>query len=410
MAAEPEKTVEALVGRPFTAEYEPAAMEGIGFYRSNATLPPFTPHWIPYMLRDSRVQFGLRMIKGPILSASRFYIDDPKSSGDKHSPLKKFVIRNLTRFWRESAVKALRAIEWGYSGHEALYKLRHDLITFDALKVIQPKDVKVLTKDGNKVGISVQKVKGRRGKVYLGGPKGLWHVVGREENPWYGTSRLTGCFGPWLEFYDNGGAKDVRRLYYHKYAFAGETGYYPPGHIPGEDGSYGRSGKEVMRSILEKRKTGGVIMFPNTYDSEGRREWELLPATTGPGGIDVLQYHSDLKKEIFEGMGIPSEVVEAAQVGSGWSGRRVPESAFFSMLQELVNWLVYDFNQQVLLPLVELNYGISEPDYEIIPFGLAHGSEGEEEQEQGQPQPPPEPETPNVPEDRQKAAKFSICV
>lgn len=376
-----EATRGALLERPFTADYEPEAVQGFGYYSATHNLPVFSQYWIPLMLRDQRIQFGLRMIKGPILAGSRFYVDDPDSTDTSQSDIKKFVIKNLTRFWRFSAVKALRAIEWGYSGNECLYKLNDGEICFDALKILHPKDVKVLTKDGNKVGISVQKVKNRRGKVYLGGPKSLWHVVGREEYQWYGQSRLFGAFAPWMEFYASGGAKDIRRLYYHKYAFTGDVGYYPIGAPPGAAGEYPKSNREVMRSLLEKRKSGGVIMFPNTFDENGNRKWMIESGQGNAGVVDILEYHRILKQEMTEGMGIPSEVIEAAQVGSGWAGRMVPATAFFAMLQEYVNWLIFDFDQQVLRPLIQLNHGIKDPRYNIIPFGLLKGPEDEEEDE-----------------------------
>lgn len=413
-----EATKSALLEAPFTADYEPYATHGYGYYSAIHSMPVFTPFWIPLMLRDQRIQFGLRMIKGPILAASRFYVDDDESKGDTFSPLKKFIVKNLTRFWRFSAVKALRAIEWGYSGNEALYKLKGDQIHFDTLKILQPFDVRVLTKDGDKVGISVQKIKGRRGKVYLGGPKGLWHCVNREDYPWYGQSRLFGAFVPWMEFYGSGGAKDIRRLYYHKYAFTGDVGYYPTDTTPGPAGEYPRSPKEIMRSILEKRKTGGVVAFPNVRDENGNPRWVIEPGHSTGSSVDILEYHRMLKGEMTEGMGIPTEVMEAAEVGSGWSGRMVPATAFFAMLQEYVNWLIFDFDQQIMRPLVELNFGIKDPDYEIIPFGLLRGPGDEEENEKeaqigqmGQSQFAPGSQNENrVPQDRRESAQFSLCV
>lgn len=414
MATPDSKMANDLLARPFTADYEPQAIMGFGYFMASSTLPVFSPFWIPQMLRCHRVQFGLRMLKGPILAASRFYIDDEDSRGDKHSPLKQFLVRNITRFWRQSAIKALRAIEWGYSGNEAIYKLVDNEIHFDCLKTLHPTDCNVVTKDGEKAGISVQRVKHKTHRTYLGGPKALWHVVERETSPWYGLSRLFGAFQPWMEFYSDGGAKDIRRLYYHKYAFSGDVGYYPIGTEPGESANYAISNKDIMRSILEKRKSGGVVMFPNTIDpTTGQRKWAIEPSQGGPGSVDILAYHSDLKREIFEGMGIPSEVVEAAETGSGWSGRMVPATAFFSMLQELVNWLIFDFDQQVLRPLITLNYHIREPQYEIVPFGLLKGpndSNEDEEPEVGALPGSQQSPGSQVPEDRRSAAQFSLCV
>lgn len=402
---------EDLLGKPFIQDYNPEAIQG--YFLVQSRRPPFSQRWIPTMLRDSRVQFGLRIIKGTCLAGSRFYIEDPDSQGAEHSELKEFLIKNIVRFWRWSAIKAMRAVEWGFSGTEAMFNVRKDLVCFDNLRSIHPKDVKVLTVDGEKVGVSVRNVKGHRGRVYLGGPKGFWHVQNREDFPYYGLSQLFGSFEPWLEFYSDGGAKDVRRLYYHKYAFSGETGYFPVNTEPSEAGGPGAtSNRDTMRGIMEKRRAGAATFFPNRYDAQGNKEWEIIPAQAGPGSGDLLEYHRDLKGEIFEGMGIPSEVVEAAEVGSGWAGRRVPQTAFFSILQDIVNWLIFDFDSQILRPLVTLNFGIKDPEYEIVPFGLLEGTGEQERKEwerQGTPLPGQEGAAP-IPEERRQAAQFSLVV
>ncbi len=372
-----------------TANYD--STEGAFWpYQLNSRVPLFHTGWVPRMLTDQRIQLALRMIKGPILSASRFFIrDEAAPEATKPTPLKQFLIKNIDRFWRYSAMKALRAIEWGFSGNECLFKLHDNQIHFDSLKIVHARDARVIIKDGQKVGISVKRVPGHNGKLYLGGPKGLWHIHQREESPWYGLSRLFGAFQPWFEMHTDGGAKDIRKLYYRKYAFSGEVMYYPVGDSPTPrdptntetmSGSEQYSNKWIAQQLLEKRRTGGTMALPGTYYENGQRKWELSPAATGPGATDILEYHSMMKAEMFEGMGVPNEIVEAAEVGSGWSGRAVPQDAFFATLQEIVNWLIFDFDQQVLRELVRLNFG-SDQDYEIIPFGLLRGPENIESTE-----------------------------
>ena len=374
-----------LLGRPVTSDYIPDTIASQ--FVETRRLPPFSSRWVPTMLRNQRIQFGLKVWKGPILAASRFYIKDDSSgeSPEEYSDLKKFLVKNITRFWRFSAVKALRAVEWGYSGHEALYTIKNNQVCFDALKCIHPKDARVVTLHGEKIGMTVRGVPGV-GKVYLGGPKSFWHIHNREDHIWFGQSQLFGAFEPWMDIFSEGGSRDIRRLYYHKYAFSGDIGYYPTGKQPGEPGNVNpQSRKDMMRTILEKRRTGASTYFPNVRDADGNRGWEIENGgSAGGGSADVREYHGDLKNEIFEGMGIPNEVVEAAEVGSGWSGRRVPQTAFFATLQDNVNWLMFDFDQQVLRPLVTMNLGIVDPDYEIIPFGLLTGSEEEEQMEMAQ--------------------------
>ena len=89
----PEKMrVEDLVGKPFTADYEPMALRS-GYLTGGNRRPRFSTRWINRMLPDQRIQFGLRMIKGPIISGARFYVNDPDSDGENHSPIKKYLTK-----------------------------------------------------------------------------------------------------------------------------------------------------------------------------------------------------------------------------------------------------------------------------------------------------------------------------
>ena len=74
------------LGKPFTADYEPLALQA-GYMTGGQRRPRFSSRWINRMLPDQRIQFALRMIKGPILSGARFYVKDPNSSGYEHSPV-----------------------------------------------------------------------------------------------------------------------------------------------------------------------------------------------------------------------------------------------------------------------------------------------------------------------------------
>jgi hypothetical protein len=40
------------------------------------------------------------------------------------------------------------------------------------------------------------------------------------------------------------------------------------------------------------------------------------------------------------------------------------------MLSDIVYWLVHDFNEQCIIPMLRLNLGVVEPTHEIIPFGM----------------------------------------
>ena len=393
-------------------DYQPWSYGMTGGRWVNPRKPPFQLWYVPWMTRDPAVTMSLLWVRGRIISQARMTVKDSEapdapsdvqvgtSDGDSNqtvagmpapeqTDLQKFIEENLSRFWRNSVERVLNALEWGFSGSEVIYRNRDGVIEFENTRTVAPYDSRVVTKNGKKVGMLVKRVPGRRGRVYVGGPKSFWFVNRREINPWYGESKLLGAFEPWYELVTDGGAKDVRRLYYYKYAFRGDTMYYPQGSTNTADANGTiKQNKDLAREIVEKMRAGAVAVMPNTTDPvTGNKLWELIPAQSGPGSVDVLDYYDRLRNEIREGLGVPPEIFTAAQTGSGYSGRVIPQEGFDASLQSLVNWLVHDFDDQILQPLVAINFGPEALNrYEIIPKNLGDlqskptlpGEEGQE--------------------------------
>lgn len=380
-----------------------------GMAWTNRRRPAFRPGIVvPDMLADSRVNLALWYLKGTLLSLGKFYIMETSDSDGlgEASPIKQFVIEQITRWWRNSAMKQLTAIEWGWSACEAMYRIRGGLVQFDHLRLIHPTKAAPMTVDGSLVGIAIDGQAG--GKMFLAAPKSLWHVHSREIHPFWGRSRLFAAYDPWLELSEYGGARDVRKLYYYKSSYQGDTIYYPEGATPQPDGTL-KQNKEIARELLTKMRSGGILTFPSTTDPNGNRLWEIEPRETQDVGPTLDLYVEALKEEINEGIGVPSELIKASETGSGYSGRKVPQTGFRGMLSELLFWAVADFNEQILVPLVRLNFNVQEPPYEIIPFGLL-----DDQEETGDPNDDPEGDGGgpggNVPPAKKKAAQFSVAV
>ena len=330
----------------------------------------FTLPMVDLMMADPRIVLGTEMIRGPLIQSARFFVKT------KNDELKEFLKTQITRFWRTSAERALKCLEWGYSGSEVIYQSHNGQISFDCLKDLYSLDTRPVLLNGELVGMTVQGNRMGAGtargsqKIFIGNMKAFWHVHWRHYNIWFGRSRLYGAFPSWEETWSDGGFRDIRRLFFHKYSYDGGKLYHPEGNYVDQDGVR-RSWASYALEILEKKKTGGVWTFPNTTDERGNRVWEHEhPQITGdPGAISA--YGHDLRTEMLEGIGIPPEVLQASETGSGFAGRRIPQQGFYQSLQGLVNWLIFDFDQQVLSRLVRLNFGDSiSRDYEVIPFGL----------------------------------------
>jgi len=356
--------------------YEPTASRGLGGW--GATRDPFVRDVVvPQMMRDSRVQISLNYLKGTILSQAKFFVKDNDAPEGANSPVKEYLIEQINRWWNTSINNQMTAFEWGFSGHEVIYKWQSNMLHFSHLKSFKHNDVEPVTLDSELKGILVTgKQQNTKKSIYIGMPKCLWHIQGRQFDPYYGRSRLFPAYDAWQEKNSSGGAMDIRRLYFYKYAFTDGVIYHPTGETPLRGGQMQDNG-ELARNLAEKLKTGGTLTLPDVRDQNGNRRWEKQPMVSGTAGPEVLQYPEQLKRDIAEGIGVPNELIEAAETGSGFSGRRIPLDAFRGMLSDPLFWLISDLDQQVLRSAVRINFSIAEPNYEIIPFGLVRDQQND---------------------------------
>lgn len=388
---------------PITAGYTPTVYGNSWGFINKA--PMFTLQNVKDMLIDFRIRWGLWMIKGPILCKSKFFVKCD------NAVVKEFLVQEVTRFWRTSAMRSLKAVEWGYSCSEALYKEEDGLIRFNYLKDIHSTDAAALAKHGFITGAQIKKVK-RKGsptnETYLLGPRKFWHVHHREANSYYGQSRLLGSYLPWIECWGDGGYRDSRRLFYHKYAYDGGGIYVPPGTTNVGDDGTGRPravpNLELGRNVVEKMKAGGTMTLPGETDENGKRKWEKIPVEVRATPSGLLEYGETLKDEMWEGMGVPPEIGRAQGTGA-YAGRIVPLISFYAILQELIYWLISDADEQLFRPLVEFNFG-PNIRYEIIPFSILdeamdEGDQGGDPNDPGEMQQPPSPKDPNGSKDKE---------
>lgn len=370
-------TPDQLLGSPITAGYEPPDLAlSAHFFHPNR--PLFTLWHVDAMLTEARVRLGLDMIRGPILNNSHFVVHT------KNPAVKQFIAAQISRFWKTSAPIALRYMDYGFLGCEVLYRSVDNLLQFDKLKFLHPHNTRVVTRKGEYIGIEVQRCNNSDSAVYVGRPKSFWTVHARDAHIWYGRSRLRGAFLAWNEIWSDHGYRDQRRIWFYKNAYAGPKVGYPPGSTPSEDPNNPEplDHRIIAQEIVDKMVTGTGITYPNVGPGpQGGWIIEDAKPISIPEGL--LEYGDQLRDEILEGMGIPPEVVSADGTGA-FAGRRVPQQAFFSVLQEIMQDILTDFDEQVITPLVRMNFG-SQQHYEIECFGLMDA--GDEQGPSDNPQP-----------------------
>lgn len=327
------------------------------------------------MKRDPQVVMGLRILFAPIAGAkARVLADNPR--------LELFVAKQFERIWQKSLAKIIKFFEYGHAAGEITYTCPSDLryrrggahlFEFEQFHDVHPLDVRPLREGtrGPIVGIRVRNVPDES-QVDLGPPNSFWIANEPEYGQMYGNSRLKGAYEPWMEKRGRHGAIDIRRLWFIKNAYNSGTIRHPPGKTEISDGVY-MSNQDVARQLLETLETGGVLVMPNTRDDDGNYLWNYEPPSiNGTLITDLLEYPKGLDREILIGMGIPPELVDAATVGSGYSGRAIPAQVFFSSLDQVVDAIVNAIIEQILRPLVEINFGERFREaFEIVPQSLA---------------------------------------
>jgi hypothetical protein len=363
------------LSRPITADYEPPDLAlSAHFFHPNR--PFFTVWHIDAMLCDAGVLFGLRMLRGPILNNSRFLVKTTNMA------LKQYLIDQINRFWSTSASLALHSMDYGYQGCEILYRAKDNSLQFDKLKYLHPHNTRAVVRNGQVIGMEVGRV-GQHQAVYVGAPKCFWTVHERNHNQWYGRSRLRGSFLAWNEIWSDHGYRDQRRVWFYKNAYAGPKVGYPPGAAPPE-----RPGDEpiphrvIAQEMVDKMVSGTGVTFPTVAaDQQGGWIIEDAKPINIPEGL--LEYGDQLRDEIWEGMGVPPEVARADGETGAFAGRRVPQQAFYSSLQEICQELITDLDDQVLRNLAYMQFGRAA-DYEIECLGLMHEMGQEQENIQSQ--------------------------
>lgn len=371
-----------------------ADFDGPGFVRSYALTAPhhrpiFTQYVIPDMMTDPRICFGLELIKGPIHSNTKFFTEEEAKDENVHKyivesgtqfpyvvnadkkEIADYVASNLKRFWQTGAIKALSAIEWGYSGHEVIYKQtslsrNKKVPTYDNLYSYQPNDVRVVSVQGGITGIEINPSNYR--SHYLGMPKSFWHVHARDVNRYYGQSRLRNAYAAWWEIWTEGGARDVRRQWYYRNAYDGGIVYYPIGKTEVAGGQTIEN-RDLALEMLSKKRAGGYFVFPN-QEQNGKQAWQYEPPVAGVTPQGLPEYMNSLTDEELEGLGIPPEIVQGGDGGLGSSsGRKIPMMAYYSSLQKISDFLISDFLTQILQFTVPLAFpGNKTADYEVVPL------------------------------------------
>jgi len=337
-----------------TRSYRPGASWSAGLATAGMDGTPwFTWMDVPRMLRDPRVRFLERMWRSPFQRAKfKIVSDDPRVA--------RYAGRTLRKFWSGSLPRLLsRYFRFGFGCGGAEFVAARGKVHLDQVRVVEALDARPLAwADGPDKGLPAGFAAPGVARVLA--PHAVWFAGQAEVSPWYDMPPISGAFEPWSEKRGRNGAVASRRLWYWKNAVRGGGLYYPPGrsNIGTEETPQWIDNQDLARQVMDYTENGSTMIFENTQHGglEGKRAWEYTAPESFPDRAGLLDYPGHLDKEMAEGVGIPPEVLEASEVGSGWSGRMVPMETWLGGVDEFVG-LAYKAFEPTLKYAVAANYG-----------------------------------------------------
>jgi len=337
---------------------------------------------IENMLTHPDVRQALGYFRGGIAGAEFWGGPNPDNPEDEQGlpicqenpQVGRFIKEQCERFWDRGVPHLQRADEYGWIGSEQIYDDCDGVLKWENLYTFSPRDTYLLTQDFQPVGVRVKNVQQSTKPIdlWMAGEnvpaKGIWYAHQPRYNSFYGQSQLYAAWRPWRRLAFKDGAESVIDGAVYRAGYQGPLGRYPdedligPQGVPnttvGADGKPRRYARDIMRQICEQAKAGAAIGLPSKRDGDGNYLYDLVMPTQVLQGINgLIDYVKYLRDQITAGIGVPPELIQAADSGSGYSGRRIPLEAFLANQQQIADAMLRMFIHQVLRPLVLWNFG-----------------------------------------------------
>ena len=309
------------------------------------------------MLLHRSVAVPLNVVKAPIAVAEfDVQASDPRCE--------RFARAQLQHYW-DTGLRHFTdgGYSHGWAGAEALYGKVEGVLGLVGLAEAAPRDVAPLVVRGRQVGVRMRNVSAGECDLWTGSEtvpaKGLWYAHRRRNGLHYGSSQLLPAWRDWSRLAKRNGAEELDELGCYRFALGNWLIRYPNEKVrTATDGEV--NARDVARQLGETLKTGGSVEMSSTrYGPEMNHEykWQIEHISPNVRLSELGEREDRLVKAVREAIGVPPEILEASEVGSGFSGRMIPLVVFLLDRQKEADALCEQFVKQVLLPLVRWNYG-----------------------------------------------------
>ncbi len=364
-----DRVEEILVAPPLTEGYRPT-LPLWALYSTEATPQLYLLRDIEIMMIHPMVHSVLDYYKGGVAMVE-FDVSSPEQE------VMDFCHAQLKHYWDVGVPAVQGGYEYGWIGLENQYrKDEAGNLAWDHAVQFSPRDVFLLTQDFRPVGVRVKSVQ-KKGQVDLWmssedvPAKALWYAHRPRYNAWYGQSQLLAAWRPWRRLAWKDAAETVIDTGVYRFAYCGPEVHYPeedfqasspgpPGTTLDSQGYPRRFARDVARQMCEWAKTGAGIGLPSTpYPATmgGGPKWQIKWPEHVLQVDPLIGYAKYLHDQICYGIGVPPELLQSSETGSGYSGRAIPLEAFIVGQQKIADALLHMFVEQVLKPLVRWNFG-----------------------------------------------------
>lgn len=373
-----------LTGEPLALGYKPR--QSLSYLWGDDALPAYFEilRRIPAMIAHPIVADCLNVYKAGIYPA-KFEV---KASSEQAG---KFALAFIRRFWSRALAQAQLTYHYGWSGFEPTYEDKGRLLQFKDLLEFQPHDSVVLTRKNKFVGVRVSNVDGSAPVNLWAGKKGLpakgfWLTHCRHYHRWHGRTQLYGAFRPWFELATRDGLEEITGNAIYRFAYTGPIIKFPKESEKATRSPQGADTRNDMRDkardLADNIKTGGSIGIPSdVYPETKTPKWEVIFPQHVLEVSPLVEADKYLCDKISFGVGVPPELRQASETGSGYSGRNVTKETFYVGQQHNADEIVRAAMEQIGSPLICWNFGPREwAEVTVKPL-----LESQQQQSMGQP-------------------------
>lgn len=390
--------VEEQLETHITASYRPN-LPIYGFRDEHWNGPEFYYDVEPMLQHDS-ITTPLEYVKAPL---SQMQVTAKGSS----TRVVQFALDEWTKF-KEMYLSVVQdpSYSYGWMGAECVYGVEQGKQTLQGFYDFAPRDAQPLIQRNEIVGVQVTSL--NDGPGILSGSakgfpaKGFWYAHRPQYGRHYGRSQIRAAWKPWRRLTGRDGLEEVMDIAIHRYGAGNVVVRAPIQDIKATNQPAGptrQSTLERAREMAETIKAGGAIAMPSTFHpGTNTPQWDIDSFQPDMKLTELIAGSEYLETRCSKAIGFPPELLEAAETGSGFSGRMIPLQGFLMCQQHIAQAIFYAWFRQIGEPLIRWNFGENAwVKCTVVPLLKSY-----RQASQGAQQPPPQAAPqPNAPQPAQ---------